>query len=347
MPPEVTVAVPSHERPLRLRWLLNALEEQTLEPARFEVVVVHDSGDDTERLIVTHPLARSGRLRHVRLPAGTGSASRQRNVAWRAATAPLVAFTDDDCRPAPGWLAALVTAARASPGALVQGRTLPDPYEAGPLRATPNVRTLHVDPPTPHVPTCNVLYPRAVLDRVGGFSEQPDLSAGEDTDLAQRAIEAGAGHVAAAGAVVYHAVTAVSLRGRIRAADRWADLAYVPKRHPHLRGLLVGGIFWRRSHALLALALGGAAVGAAGAAAGGAAAGRRRGAAAGRGRRALGGAVAVAAAAPYAVHQRRLDGRALRGWARFAFYGPGRVLVDLAEMRALARGSVRHRTVML
>ena len=40
--PDLTVAVASHERPLRLRWLLNALEEQTLERARFEVVVCHD-----------------------------------------------------------------------------------------------------------------------------------------------------------------------------------------------------------------------------------------------------------------------------------------------------------------
>ena len=28
--PEIAVVVPSHDRPVRLRWLLNALEEQTL-----------------------------------------------------------------------------------------------------------------------------------------------------------------------------------------------------------------------------------------------------------------------------------------------------------------------------
>ena len=41
-PPDVSVVVPSHARRLRLRWLLNALEEQTLAPERFEVIVVHD-----------------------------------------------------------------------------------------------------------------------------------------------------------------------------------------------------------------------------------------------------------------------------------------------------------------
>ena len=67
--PEISVVVASHDRPVRLRWLLNALEEQTLDPARWEVVVGHDSaGPETAELLATHPLARSGRLRHVALP---------------------------------------------------------------------------------------------------------------------------------------------------------------------------------------------------------------------------------------------------------------------------------------
>ena len=46
--PLITVAVASHDRPLRLRWLLNALEEQTL--TDFEVVeaVCRAAGSDVE-----------------------------------------------------------------------------------------------------------------------------------------------------------------------------------------------------------------------------------------------------------------------------------------------------------
>src|SRR3954471_814692 len=107
--PEISVVVPSHERPLRLRWLLNALEEQTLPRERWELVVVHDSrGDETVKLLDEHPLAKAGVLRHRRLEPGTGSPSRQRNVGWRMAGAPLVAFTDDDCRPEPEWLPRLL-----------------------------------------------------------------------------------------------------------------------------------------------------------------------------------------------------------------------------------------------
>src|SRR5215204_4358933 len=97
--PEISLVVASHARPLRLRWLLNALEEQTLDRSRWELIVVHDNpdADATEDLLRTHPLAQSV-LRHHRLPVGTGSPARQRNVGWRDARAPVVAFTDDDCR---------------------------------------------------------------------------------------------------------------------------------------------------------------------------------------------------------------------------------------------------------
>lgn len=70
--PEISVVVPSHARELRLWWLLNALEEQTLEPDRFEVVLVHDYDDaGFLDLLERHPLAESGCLREIRIEPGT------------------------------------------------------------------------------------------------------------------------------------------------------------------------------------------------------------------------------------------------------------------------------------
>src|SRR5687767_430475 len=97
--PSISVVVPSHARRLRLRWLLNALEDQTLDPATFEVIVVHDYEGEDAALLDGHPLARDGRMRQLRIEPGTGRPSVQRNMGWRAASAPLVAFVDDDCRP--------------------------------------------------------------------------------------------------------------------------------------------------------------------------------------------------------------------------------------------------------
>jgi GT2 family glycosyltransferase len=243
--PEVSVVVPSHERPLRLRWLLNALESQSLERERWELVVVHDCrGEATENLLREHPLAAGGVLRHLRLAPGTGLPGRQRNAGWREARAPLVAFTDDDCRPDADWLARMLEVARREPGAIVQGRVRPDPWESA-ILAAPHARTIEVDPPGPFAQTCNVLYPRELLERVGGFVEA--LLAGEDTDLAERAVAAGAGYVGAPEALVYHAVESSSLVGAVRRSFRWQHLAYVVKHHPHVRERLELGVFWRRS----------------------------------------------------------------------------------------------------
>jgi hypothetical protein len=69
--PELSVVVASHNRPLRLRSLLNALGRQTLERSLWEVIVCHDSGGgETERVLAGHPLAADETLRYTRLVPG-------------------------------------------------------------------------------------------------------------------------------------------------------------------------------------------------------------------------------------------------------------------------------------
>jgi GT2 family glycosyltransferase len=319
--PEISVVVPSHERELRLRWLLNALEDQTLDRARWELVVVHDSGDPTEDLLARHPLKAAGVLRHVRLERGTGTASRQRNVGWREARAALIAFTDDDCRPEPDWLENMLAATRANPGAIVQGRTKPDPYEATIMRFAPRPRSIDVDPPGPHAQTANILYPRTLLEQVGGFDETIER-AGEDWDLALRAQEAGARYVGAPEATVYHAIEAFSLPQLLRHNSRWETLPLVVKRHPQTRKQLYGRVFWKRRHAWLPPALAGAAL-------------HRR------------EPLLALLAAPYVLYTLPHRGSHPAGRIRAAGELVGRALVDASEMWTMVRGSVRYRTFML
>ena len=322
--PDIAVAVASHDRPLRLRWLLNALEEQTLDRARFEVIVAHDSAGqaraETEALLRSHPLARAGVLRHLSFPPGAGPAAK-RNAAWRAAAAPVVAFTDDDCRPPADWLERLLAAVRAAPGAVVQGATRPDPDEAH-LVVVHGWRSQHIDPPGPWGQTCNIAYPRALLERAGGFDESLPVAAGEDTDLLQRALAAGACLVAAPDALTYHAIEAEPLPARLRAAQRWQHLAALVRRHPHLRDGFPLRIFWKERHAWLPLALLGVLLA------------RRF-------------PPALALAVPWARRAAPSYGAGRRGRARAVAELPLCALQDGAEMVAVARGSIRHRTLVL
>lgn len=322
--PQISVVVASHDRPLRLLWLLNALEEQTLARARWEVIVAHDSRPPrTQRLLAEHPLTRRQTLRTIERRPGTGSAPALRNDGWRAARGTLIAFTDDDCRPDPGWLAALAATARHAPRDVLQGSVRSDPNEAEVLARVPWARTLHVDPPNWHAPTANIAFPRKLLQRLGGFDEQIRGPGGEDTDIWARAEDVGARLVAVPQARVYHAVHPMTLPQYLRSLQRWADLPAVVKRHPRLRRRLpYGGLFWKQRHAHL---LAGAA---------GVAAARRDN-------------LWWALALPWARSAWPGSGRTPRGVLRALVALPARAAEDVCEIVAMARGSVRHRTFFL
>ena len=323
MAPRISVVVPSHARPLRLRWLLNSFEEQTLDRDAFEVIVVHDYGDeDTRSIIERHPLADAGVLRHIRIEPGTGQPARQRNLGWRAARAPIVAFTDDDCRADPGWVAAMLAAAGAHPGAIVQGVTKTEPYEVE-TWAAPHVRTLSVPhPPNEFFQTCNILYPHALLEQLGGFDETFAAPVGEDTDLALRALEAGAEAVGAQDAVAFHAVEEYRLPDMIRLNWKWRHVPLLAQRHPRVRSQWTHGIFWRREHRLTLAALLGLLLA------------RRF-------------PLAALAAAPYLREKLMRRGTSKRQLVTAAIELPGQAAVDVAELGTLAAGSVIYKTIVL
>jgi hypothetical protein len=331
--PSISVVVASRDRPLRLRWLLNALEEQTLGPDRFEVVVCHDSrGEETAALLEEHPLAGAGVLRGITLPPGEKSAGAKRNVAWRLARSPVIAFTDDDCRPPPTWLERALAAAQPNPGAIVQGATRPDPDELALLHACAHPHTQHIDPPVDWAQTCNIVYPRAVLERAAGFDDRSEV---EDTDLAWRARAGGARLVGAPEVLNYHAVQPRSLAATVRANWRWRHLPAVVALHPQMRGRgSIGRIFWKPRHARLALAAGG--LGAA------VALGR-----AGVGGRTHRGCLAGALAVPWVLEARPSYGSSWRGQLRALAELPGAAAIDVCEFAALAAGSLAARTVFL
>jgi glycosyltransferase involved in cell wall biosynthesis len=248
--PLVSVVVSTWNRPARLAKLLSSLRAQELPPDSFEVVVVDDgSGPETRAAIAAEANRPGVSVRTVRheQPRGPGAG---RNSGWRAARAPLIAFTDDDCIADSGWLSTALEVYGKAPGAIVQGRTQPDPTEAGNDGVLS--RTIRVERLGPQYETCNIFYPRAVLESLGGFDEHFGLSpGGEDTDLAWRAIEGGCPAVFAPEAVVFHAVQPLGVRGMLRVAARWSDVVRIYPEHPQLRSTLERGVFWNVWHYLL------------------------------------------------------------------------------------------------
>ena len=218
--PLVSVVVSTFNRPARLARLLDGSARPDARARAFEVVVVDNgSGPETGRVLAAERWRPSGwRCAACAIAVTLGPAG-GRNAGWRLARAPLVAFTDDDCRPTPGWLEALVAAAREHPGAVLQGPTRPDPAERA--RDGWLSHTVRIERLGPAVRDVQHRLSARGARALGGFDESFGLRpAGEDTDLAWRAIESGAPTVFAPDAVVLHAVERVGGRGHAARSRR-------------------------------------------------------------------------------------------------------------------------------
>ncbi len=316
--PQLSVVVPTHDRPALLVRLLAALESQTVGSGSFETLVVDDGGEQPVGDLTRFRLKlRVLRHDHPRGPAAA------RNTGWRAAKGGLIAFTDDDCRPSARWLEGLLEAWGRDEARIVQGRTEPEPHQRSQLH--PLSRTMEISGKTGLYETCNIAYPRSLLERTGGFDERFRRACGEDVDLGRRASNAGAEVVFAGEALVYHVVHQPTLPAMLRHARIWSDAVLSLRRHPELRMMLFANVFWKRTHPLFLLAVLASALAA-----------RRRS-----------GLLAVLGALPYLEHYRRVYGQTGEPLLRAARRLPEHMLIDAVEVATMVEGTVRHRTLML
>ena len=159
--------------------------------------------------------------------------SRARNAALTLAQGRVLAFTDDDVRPAPGWVAAVDAVTRETGADVLGGRILPE-WEAPPpawLSRRPRLwsylTVLDHDAPAvlagahgvPTVWGANMAARREVLADLRGFDPRrgvigTTLHGGEDLDMVTRALAAGYRAVYDPRVVVAHRVGPERMRRR-------------------------------------------------------------------------------------------------------------------------------------
>jgi len=206
---DVSVIVCTRNRAGAVAQLLGQLERLEV-PAglRWELIVVDNgSSDATAPMLASRdtPLP----MRIVTEP--TRGLSRARNAGLAAARGDLLIFTDDDCLPDPGWLAAIHDEfARVPSLGMLGGRVELYDQRDRPTttRTSRERRTIASSMDLDGIIGCNMAVRRSALEAIGpfdvGLGGGTGAGAGEDVDFVYRGLRAGLRVEYSPDVVVYH-----------------------------------------------------------------------------------------------------------------------------------------------
>ncbi len=226
--PFACVIIPAYNAARTLPATLAALRAQTIPTARLEVIVVDDGSTDA-----TAAVAAAAGVRVLRGP--NRGAAAARNWGAAVARADIVLFTDADCVPAPGWVAAMLAPFRDPAVVGVKGayRT----QQRSLVARFAQIEFLDRYALQARQPTIDLVDSYAAGFRRAAFLAADGYHTGfignEDVELSYRLADRGARLVFAPDAVVYHTHAATLGRYlRVKVSrGYWRILVY--RRYPH------------------------------------------------------------------------------------------------------------------
>jgi len=204
--PVFSIIIPTYARAAELIDCLDALARTQFDQDAFEVIVV-DDGSPAPPAAVIEQFRDRLNVSLVTAPHGGPAAARNRGA--EHATGTFLAFTDDDCRPAPHWLTALAARTAAAPDHLIGGRTV-NALERNSYAATSqlilDVAYAYYNDDGAEArffASNNMTLPAARFRAIGGFD--PQFTTSEDRELCDRWLRAGYRMTYAPEALVHHA----------------------------------------------------------------------------------------------------------------------------------------------
>lgn len=203
-----SIIIPTYNRPQALARCLDSLSQLNYPQNGFEVIIVDDgSHESLEPLLAAYKDRIPLQLIRQK-NAGPASA---RNAGSINAKGTFLAFTDDDCMPAPNWLSELETNLALKQNCMVGGRVvnalLNNIYAyASHLILDIVYSHYNMGGMDPHFfASNNMALPANIFRSTGGFDTSYTLAGGEDREFCDRWLEMGNQMVYEPEAMVYHA----------------------------------------------------------------------------------------------------------------------------------------------
>ncbi len=199
---DMSVVVPTYNRSVQLRPLLDALLAQDAGDVTYDIIVVDNNSRDDTREVVQNAIAQDTSRRIHYLFEPRQGVSHARNTGINHSRASIIAFLDDDGIPEPDWIRSMKRAFDEYPEAdCIGGRvrprwTTPRPSwlgasHAGPvaLQDRPHASWVNRSNASACLLTANLGFRREVFTKLGGFS--PDYPRNQDRELELRLWRAG------------------------------------------------------------------------------------------------------------------------------------------------------------
>jgi len=203
-----SIVVPSYNRPRKIVLCLEALSRINYPHSKFEVIVVDDGSRIPVRTFIS-PFFDKMNL--TLLTQENVGPSRARNAGANCAKGDFLAFTDDDCMPAPDWLQSLSLRFETSPECAVVGRSVNS--LADNLFDTASQMLIeylfayynHDSNQARFIISNNLSLSRKQFNTVGGFDTVFSNAGGEDREFCEHWRHYGYRTIYAPEVLVYHA----------------------------------------------------------------------------------------------------------------------------------------------
>jgi len=244
-----TVVIPTYNREELVREAIESLFHQSVDPRTFELIVIDNSSTDKVEAVVEEIRPKAPfRITYRRNERNLGCFGSM-NAGINMARTGIVALLDSDACADPEWVRRGIEGFGDDPRiAFVAGHIADKPHQQMTFFSTRNGAPKTENP---FYPSGNIFFRKSLFQKMGGFDEH--LSFGDignsplgcaDTDLCWRMKDAGHAYVYRADLIVYHEIEQHRPIPWLKYHWRVISIPFLVARHPALRHVLIGNVFF-------------------------------------------------------------------------------------------------------